>query len=331
MRWIDARGKALTAEVWYPAEVEPGSTGDDYGQISAVGIAHRDAVSDLRWAPYPLIAFSHGFGGIRYQSTFLTEHLASHGFVVIAPDHPDNTLFDLDQSAATRVAIERPGDVSSAVDRMHEVSENEWFGLGGLVDPAAGFGMSGHSFGGWTAVGVAGARFDPKFFAAHCEEFDEAACDFIGDLSEIPGLVPPDPDPRVVASVAMAPGAWYAYGEEGLRNVVQPLILGGDLDRDMPYEREIRALYDHLGESRALLTVHGAGHWGFSDLCETLSLDVFADCAGESGGFVDPAVTAAITNEAVTAHFQVHVRGEERAASSLGSRWDEHPDATWED
>lgn len=328
MTWVDSRDVVLTAEVWYPADVEPGSLGDDYGKLSAAGVAHRDAASDLRWAPYPLVAFSHGYGGIRYQSTFLTEHLASHGFVVIAPDHPRNTLFDLDEDAATEVAIARPGDIASSVDRMFEAATNQWFGLGDLVDPASGYGMSGHSFGGWTTVGVAGGRFDPDFFAAHCGEHDDPACGFIGDLAAVSGVDVPQPDDRVVASVALAPGAWYAFGEDGLRDVVHPLILGGDLDSDMPYASEIRPLFDHLGDDRALLTIEGAGHWGFTDLCETLGLDVFDDCQGESGGFVDPAVTAEITAEATTAHFQLHLRGDERAAESLGvARWG----ANWEE
>ena len=36
---------------------------------------------------FPLVVFSHGYGGLRTQSSFLTAHLASWGFVVAAPDH----------------------------------------------------------------------------------------------------------------------------------------------------------------------------------------------------------------------------------------------------
>ena len=326
--WLDGRDKAMTAELWYPARVEPGAPGDDYGEISVAGYAHRDAEADLSFAPYPTIVFSHGFGGIRYQSTFLTEHLASHGFVVISPDHPRNTLLDLDQDAAARVAAERPGDIRSTVDRLFEVVDAGWFGLGGLVDPGAGYGMSGHSFGGWTTVGVSGGRFDPAFFADHCENEGGAACQFIEDLSILDDIEIPTADDRVLASAALAPAAWYAFGEDGLRDVVNPLVVGGTMDGDMPYESEIRAIWERLGEERALLTIERAGHWGFTDLCTSLNLDVFSDCAGEEDGFVEPSVTAAITKEVVTAHFQVHLRGDARAEASLGSaRWGE----AWEE
>ncbi len=217
--WFDAREKLLTAEVWYPAQVEPGSEGDDYGLVSRTGIAHRDADGDLRGAPWPLIAFSHGFGGVRYQSTFLTEHLASHGFVVVAVDHPRNTLFDLDEEAGAQVASERPADVSASVDRVYELASEGWFGLGGLVDPEAGYGMLGHSFGGWTAVTVGGGLVDPAHTAAWCAEEGGRACSFIGDLEGVEGIDQAQPDPRAVATVALAPGAWYSFGVDGLSDV----------------------------------------------------------------------------------------------------------------
>jgi predicted dienelactone hydrolase len=64
---------------------------------------------------WPVIVFSHGFGGIRFQSYFLTERLATHGFIVIAPDHPGNTLVDFaqlgDDAAQAQSAIDRPLDI----------------------------------------------------------------------------------------------------------------------------------------------------------------------------------------------------------------------------
>jgi predicted dienelactone hydrolase len=331
LQWFDARDKLLTAELWYPADVEPGSEGDDYGLVSRTGIAHRDADGDLRGAPHPLIAFSHGFGGVRYQSTFLTEHLASHGFVVVAVDHPTNTLFDLDEDNAAQVASERPMDVSASVDRIHELAEGGWFGLRDLVDPEAGYGMLGHSFGGWTSMAVAGGRVDPAFAETWCAEHDDAACGFLGDLSVVDDISQAAPDPRVVATVALAPGAWYTFGEDGLDDIATPLILGGDLDGDMPYDGEIVPLYEHIGApDKALLTLHRAAHWGFTDLCGTLPVDAFDDCQGEEGGYIDPSVSAAITNEATTAWFGLHLAGDDRGMASIGpERWNVEGVTSW--
>jgi dienelactone hydrolase len=42
--------------------------------------------------PFPVIMFSHGYGGYPEQSSFLTDHLATWGFVVVAPDHRSRDL-----------------------------------------------------------------------------------------------------------------------------------------------------------------------------------------------------------------------------------------------
>ena len=39
---------------------------------------------------FPLIIFSHGAFMCGTQSLFFTEHLASEGFIVAAPDYPDD-------------------------------------------------------------------------------------------------------------------------------------------------------------------------------------------------------------------------------------------------
>ncbi len=54
---------------------------------------------------FPLVIYSHGNGGLRYVSAFLTEHLASHGFVVMAPDHTGNTA----STSSSAPPNDRPG------------------------------------------------------------------------------------------------------------------------------------------------------------------------------------------------------------------------------
>ena len=58
------------------------------------GVYKTDAYRDVALASgrFPLVAFTHGYSGFRNQSTFLTTHLASWGFVVAAPELLDNDL-----------------------------------------------------------------------------------------------------------------------------------------------------------------------------------------------------------------------------------------------
>src|ERR1700676_135170 len=71
--------------VWYPTSEKESPHAYSHGATGSVALnapsAHRQ--------PYPLILFSHGWGGCGTQSVFLTERLARAGYVVAAPDHRD--------------------------------------------------------------------------------------------------------------------------------------------------------------------------------------------------------------------------------------------------
>lgn len=99
-------------EVWYPASSKSvrGKVRDAYNiakylpqalqdlltskNVSApyTTDAYRNVKASTKGAPYPLVVFSHGFSGWREQSTFLTTHLASWGFVVTSPDFLERGL-----------------------------------------------------------------------------------------------------------------------------------------------------------------------------------------------------------------------------------------------
>ena len=53
--------------------------------------AHREAPASAA-GPFPLVVFAHGSASFRTQSTFLTTHLATWGFVVVAPDYLERGL-----------------------------------------------------------------------------------------------------------------------------------------------------------------------------------------------------------------------------------------------
>jgi predicted dienelactone hydrolase len=178
-----ARQRLLPTEVWYPAtDAYAGrdvaaSTRDTYELLPVLPSVWQEAVRGAAPRPgsYPLIAFSHGFGGHRRQSTFLCTHLASYGYVVTAPDHTGNTLFDVIQAILTlhsdgqlpdpasmlrEFMAARPADIRFIIDRALDGTAG---GLAQIID-ADRIGMSGHSFGGWTALTVIAS--EPRIRAA---------------------------------------------------------------------------------------------------------------------------------------------------------------------
>lgn len=318
LSFTDARGVALTAEVWYPADAE--GEPDAYEQIPFPSTAFRDAAPVA--GPWPLVAFSHGNGGLRTQSAFLTERLATHGFVVVAPDHPHNTTLDFDEASLLAVAVARPGDVVAAADEVFARSADGDAVLGGLVQPDR-YGMSGHSFGGWTTLAVAGGVVDFDAMAAFCENGGGYDLCQLGDTTGV--TVPDAPDPRAVAALPMAPAGWYSFGERGLDGVAPSLLLGGTRDESESIEAEIDPLWTRLPAPKRLGVLEGAGHYVFSDVCALG--DVVEECAGEAEGYVDPDAAHAVVNALAVAFFQVTLNGDGRYAEALQGRellqWDE--------
>ena len=77
-------------------------------QASIENAIVRQAAEIATDGPFPLVVYSHGSGGIRYLASYYTEAIASHGYVVAAPDHTGNTAADrlLGAEADFDVALE---------------------------------------------------------------------------------------------------------------------------------------------------------------------------------------------------------------------------------
>jgi len=123
--------------------------------------ARREA--RVREGVFPLIVFSHGSAASRIQSIFWCEHMASHGYVVMAPDHTGNAIITFvdgkpilyDKTAQKEVSAKRrPQDVSFMIDVMDRMNKGADSRFMGRIDMDH-IGVAGHSFGGYTSVAAA--------------------------------------------------------------------------------------------------------------------------------------------------------------------------------
>jgi predicted dienelactone hydrolase len=274
---VESAGRTLPVEVWYPAR-GGGSAAEYVLQIGVLELARfqsplsarRDGRLDRRGAPYPVVVFSHGNGGLRLQSVYLTEYLATHGFVVAAPDHVGNTFAEMVNSAnaieAAEAAKLRPGDVSRSLDAVLAASAESGGELGGAAD-SEHVGVAGHSFGGFTALRIAGASIDSAAVSSDCAMNGGLVCDG-WDAAELPASAL---DARFSAALAQAPGgaqAMTAGGHPGFADVAMPVMIqGGTTDQLTPFATEQQAPYDELPSPAKLLGIEGAGHFTFSDMC----------------------------------------------------------------
>ena len=98
--------------------------------------------------PFPLVVFSHGFACYRENYSGLTDHWASHGYVVVQPEHPDcpTSPVRFNAQAARNLHYIRISDVRRVLDALFAPGE-EIPGLTGRIDYGRKV-IAGHSFGG---------------------------------------------------------------------------------------------------------------------------------------------------------------------------------------
>ena len=154
--------RTLPLDVWYPVDATDWTgTFAVYALLAGLGpisdLARTDSIVSNS-GPWPLIVFSHGFGGLNVQSTHLCEHLASHGFIVVAPEHTGNTQADM---SSPDPAADRYPDVAFVIDSMAQKNTTPADPFFGRVD-TTDVGVAGHSYGGLTATMMAsGFGTDP--------------------------------------------------------------------------------------------------------------------------------------------------------------------------
>ncbi len=261
-------GLTLPLQVWFPASETEGSPYAYMGLLE--GTAYETATPSCE-TTHPVVVFSHGNQAFRYVAFSIMERLASHGFVVIAPDHLRNTLFDWEEDYWHGIILRRPLDVSASFDGFLEIAAAG--PLNGCVDPEAGYLMMGGSMGGNTAFAIAGAPFDIEALLADCEEQTTEGCDEVRAWAEAhPGEVTLDEsDPRATSVLAITPAWPWVFGDDGLSTIQAPsLVLGGSIDTRTPWDTMVYPSYQALTAPKWLIGVEGAGHYSFSDFCPVL-------------------------------------------------------------
>ena len=318
-------GIDLPVQVWLPA-ADSGGGPWSYGGL-VEGAAPEWSTPDCS-EPWPVLLFSHGNGGVRFQSFSVAEFFASHGWLVAAPDHVDNTAFDMVDDWP-RIAVRRPLDIADTFDWLIAESDDSGSRLAGCVDPSAGYAVMGHSFGGFTTFAVAGASLDMEAIDADCASSSDPdpGCDEIASwLDEHPGERLSDrSDPRAWAAVPWAP-AWHEKFGGSIGDIEVPtLVIGADRDDLTPWDGAVEPAYRELTVTpRYLAGLLDAGHYSFTDICGILP-EVLAEngCSDGFRDFTDVLVTTRVLSMA----FLRTVQGDEQAADWLPP---ESGVATWE-
>jgi predicted dienelactone hydrolase len=239
--------RRLTVDVWYPAPRESvGGLPKSVINVISIPFPSPTAYAEppvARHGVFPLVVFSHGSGGFRYQSWFLMEHLASHGFIVASPDHAGNTAADGIFGVSEPLVVaqrNRPLDVSLVISHMLRRGRTHRDLFEGHVRRSR-VAVVGHSLGGFTAIANA-----------------------VG-WSDVPS------DPRIDAIVAIAPDT-SSFTDGQLAAIDVPsLWLGGTNDVSVPLDPSTTRAWSLLRRlPRWRIDIRGAGHSSFTNSCELL-------------------------------------------------------------
>jgi predicted dienelactone hydrolase len=199
-------------------------------------------------AGYPVVVFSHGFGGCNTQSVFLMEALANSGYLVVAPNHADARCgrargarpggqrpqepFKNAEEWSEATYKDRRADIETVLDAV--LSAQSFQGV--RVD-AGRVGIAGHSLGGYTALGIAGAWASWK-------------------------------DPRIKAVLALSPFNTPFVVKGALADMKMPVMYqGGTLDFGItPTVRRLKGAYDRSSAPKYYVEFKDAGHLAWTDL-----------------------------------------------------------------
>lgn len=262
--------RSLRLAAWYPTDADDGDA-VVYGGFYP---APADILGDAPVAagPFPLAVFSHGHQGYAENSGFLMAHLASHGHVVLAPDHTGNTTFD-GADRTTEIYFERPLDISAVLDAAPDLP-----GLGPSVADGPVLSI-GHSFGGYTQLALAGGRYD----LGVCPETTPFCSTMTTDWEAL--FTAGFAEPRIGAFVILAGGDVDLFGADGLTGLAHP-FLHMTATEDQPEGSEADTMWAALRDGDDLRVVlEGGGHQSFTDFADVME-DVPMD-AEESFRIVD--------------------------------------------
>lgn len=252
----------LRVDIWYPALPKKGSKPVLYrGTLPAepprppVDFTQKGiAVSGAQAAAgkHPLVIISHGYSNNPAVMTWLTENLASKGYVVAAIHHRDPNPYVVSLSSRASPNFNRPRDIVFVARELRAT-------LGDLID-ADNVALIGYSQGGYGVLTAGGATLDPTGpnmdIVAGGWLKRSARGSQLADAMKLAGV-------RAVVALAPAGGApRSAWGADGLAALTVPLLLiQGDSDPVVDYSTGALAVFNGaLNSDRTLLTYKQAGH-----------------------------------------------------------------------
>lgn len=235
---------SLRGGLWYPTTAAESKVVYAHGYATAA--AHDAPVADC--GQFPVLVFSHGFGGCSTNVVPFLEAAAKEGYVVAAPDHQDSDCkvdqareggrmggsrpqapFQKPKQWTDKTHQDRRDDIRAVLDALPRMPE-----LRGKLDLNRIAG-AGHSLGGYTIMGLAGGWSSWR-------------------------------DSRIKAALLFSPFSTPYLEQRRLQGLAIPVMYqGGDRDFGItPPIKKQGGIYDQSPSPKYFVEFSGMGHLGWT-------------------------------------------------------------------
>jgi predicted dienelactone hydrolase len=180
---------------------------------------------------FPIIVVSNGLGSAYTRFEALAQHLASHGFAIAIPNHPgsdDRRLRNFyaglyRENFEAKEYLDRPLDITFLLNELERLNTQRFAERLNLQQ----VGVFGYSFGGSTALTLAGAKLNFAQLKTDCAT--QVAIVNISLLYqcralELSSQLPPLHDQRVKAIYAYLPFGKSLFGQTEIQRVQLPIF-----------------------------------------------------------------------------------------------------------
>lgn len=228
--------------LWYPTEEmeQPVSYWSWKGNA-----AHK---AEIKYGKYPLLLFSHGFDGSRFNQAYLAEFMARNGYMVAAIEHCDEP--------GLQNLINRSRNISKVLDFI--LTEPS---IKNSIDSNK-IGVVGHYLGGFTALTLARGMPDfSKYPYPSLDKFKKIDNNFY--------------DNRIKAIAILAPGFIQMFDKNSLTKVDIPVLVIEAEKDEVIDSSSISTLKDNLPNLHEYFILKGAGHYAFLPISNTEYLKSF--------------------------------------------------------
>ena len=341
--------RPLAATMWYPAvnadlvpeEINYTYTPLIYRPVTVPGHAIADAYPDFTSGPYPLVIFTHDNYMTRFAALYLTEHLASQGFVVLSAQRTGTGTGDVlyytpqDMENMANSWVYGPSDIQRQIDFATALTASDG-ALPGLVD-VEHVAVVGQATGADTALAAAGARISFAVDRDWCSSvandpalassFDYYARCAVNVASEErllamrgadtqPGEVWPAFDVSGVDALVSLSVYTHFYDQGDLTNVNVPtlLVTGNMFGDDIQVNQTI---YDKISTEQKAIAVFDHGSTALTEEpCDSLQKQLsYFICYQEQVWNLDRGHD--LTNHFTTAFLLDTLKGDNDAAAAL--------------